>query len=413
MATRYWLGRSLRRAQVVTFSITAADTSTSYRVTIGVNTVSVSGLATVDLTAAALQAALSASDAGEFREISWSVSTSTITGTANIPGKPFTAVTSVSGGAGTIGAVTTTTTNSSPNDLTDANNWSAATLPVSGDSIVFENSPEGVFWNLDGFAAKDIVSCVVRDTMTGAIGLPTYSADGGYYEYRPTELEMQTCTTLTVEQSPQLGAEGQKFNVATNPCTATFNGQGGGSIGAEIAWFRGTNTTNVVNANGASLAIGALISHVVDLATLRMTTGSVVRVGRGVEIIETLSTTDSTLDIDNAGITTLTTDGDGSSVTIRGTTAIATANLYGGTVTYNSNGTIGTLTLGSQTRGGSIDFTQDRRPMTITNLVNAYVGSQFNDKDTRVTLSAGIKIPNGRLSDIQADFGVGRTYTIA
>lgn len=410
MSTRYFKPAQLKQAQVVTVTLTGYDATTTYKITIGNITVSVLGVGgTVATTAAALLTALTNSQAGEFLEVTWSVNSATITGTAVTAGTPFTATSSVSGGAGTIGSVTTTTVNKSPSDFGDSVNWD--TFPVSGDSLVIENCNIPILWNLDALSAIDIADAKIRGTFTEAAALPKHNADGDYEEYRPTEMTFGTCTALYQVEANGLQPGSRKFNVGANACTAQFFGAGNGAIGSEVTWFRGTNAANVVRINGASVAIAPISSMTAVIATLAMIAGAVARCGPGAGTLATVTLDASTLDVQTP-ITTLTAQG-GSNILCRQAMTIGTANLYGSTLIYNSSGTITTLTLGSQVSAGAIDFSGDTRAVTITNLVNAYVGSNFNDPGSRVTLSAGIKVPKGKLSQIAFDNGIDRTYTVS
>jgi hypothetical protein len=413
MATRYWLARSPKVAQVVTVTITGYDAATTYKITIGSTVVSVVGVTSANATATALQVALAASLAGEFREVLWTVSTATVTGTARTAGVPFTAASSVTGGGGTIGSVTTTVANSSPSDVNDANNW-GGTLPTGTDSIIAENCDIPMLWNLDAFSAVAIASVIFRDTFTAAVGLPTTNETGSssYTEYRPTELQFSTCTVLQQTEPAGATAAMRKFAVGANACTAQFIGAGSSpNIGNEVTWWRGTHANNAVSTQGASVAISPISSTTATVETMTAINGSTIRCGSGVGSMTTVSLTGSALDV-QSNITTLTMLR-GAAMKCRQTMTIGTCSLFGGTVIYNSNGTITTLTLGSQESPGTIDFSGDSRAVTITNLVNAYKGSRFNDPNARVTMSAGIKVPNGRLADITFDFGIGKTHTLS
>lgn len=132
MANNVWRGDAQAVAQVVTVVVTADDAATTYTITINSKTVSVLGAGTgVNDTATALQEALAASTIPEFQEVTWTVSTATITGTASTPGVPFTATSSVSGGTGTIGSVTQTVANSGPNVWSTPANWTLGYVPQS------------------------------------------------------------------------------------------------------------------------------------------------------------------------------------------------------------------------------------------------------------------------------------------
>lgn len=409
MATRYWTPAQSNRKQVSTFTVTAYDASTVYKITIGRAVVSVTGTTDAAGTASALQALLAASEYPQFQEMSWTYpgSGAVVTATASTAGTPFTFTASVTGGTGTISQATSTT-NTSENDVNDAANW-GGTLPGTGDSIVIENSDVDLLWNLDAFSAADITALTVRSTFTGKISLPTQNSNG-YYEYRPTELQMQTCTTLYEEQSGNLDAASRKYAVGANACTATFIGSGGGSVGSEITWFRGTNASNAVRTSGASVALAALASGSTTVATLNMVNGSVVSGSSGLAALTTVTNTDSTLDL-QSNITTYTQDGSSSASTFRQTMTIGTNNLRAGTCTDLSSGTWTTLALGTQTNGATVDFSQDKRAKTITNLINVYKGSTYNDPDNRTTMSAGFTIPNGSLGDVTMNLGIGKTYT--
>lgn len=92
--------------QTVTIVITGFDAATTYKVTIGSVTVSVTGNTDTATTASDLQVALAGSVDPGFASVIWTVAGSTITGSA--AHRAFTATSSVSGGTGTIGDVTTT-----------------------------------------------------------------------------------------------------------------------------------------------------------------------------------------------------------------------------------------------------------------------------------------------------------------
>lgn len=412
MSIRYWLGRVQPRAQVVTITVTAYDATTTYKVTMGVNVVSVLGSGgTTTTVATALLAALQATQYLEFSDVSWTSSTNVITGTAQTPGKPFTATSSVSGGAGTIGAVTTTTTNTSPNDVGDANNWSAATLPVTGDSIIVENSDVDMLWNLDSFAAADIAAFTRRATHTGKIALPAFNSSG-YYEYRATKLSMQTCTALTIEQSPSDGLEHIKIGTGANASAWSIYGQGGGTtLGNEPLWLDGANNSNTLVCDGGSVAIAKLSSDTATLSSIKAVGGSTLNFGTGVTFSSaTASLTNCTAYIQSA-ITTLTTDGNGSTI-VTGTATVGTLTINSGKVTYISSGTCTTLTVLAP---GAIDYSLDRRARTITNKVVLYEGATFNDPDATVTFGAtpAFQVVQGRLAKCNVDLGVNRSYVVS
>lgn len=91
--------------QVSTMTITAYDTATTYKVTIGGADVTQVGTGgTTTTTATALKDALNASVNANFTPITWTSSGAVITGTSDAPGVPYTPTTSVTGGTGTFAA---------------------------------------------------------------------------------------------------------------------------------------------------------------------------------------------------------------------------------------------------------------------------------------------------------------------
>ncbi len=190
MATKHWLGVASAVAQVATVQITAFDASTTYKITIGGEVISLVGDTDVNTTAAALQALLTASTHPYFAAITFSVATDTITLTAAVAGVPFVAASSVTGGSGTIGAVSETTASSGPCDWTSADNWSDASIPASADSVIYANSSVNCCYGLANSAVL-LVDLQIEQSYTGKIGLNratfTTSVDGNTEDITKTE----------------------------------------------------------------------------------------------------------------------------------------------------------------------------------------------------------------------------------
>lgn len=109
--------------QSSTITITGYDTATTYKVTIGgVDVTQVGTGGNAAMTAQALTTALNNSVDAGFAAITWSSTGAVITGKADAGGVSFTATTSVTGGAGTIGspvALVLSTSKSLAFDLVD------------------------------------------------------------------------------------------------------------------------------------------------------------------------------------------------------------------------------------------------------------------------------------------------------
>jgi len=236
MATTYFIGRATAVAQVGTVQITGMDgtpANTTYILTVGSQTVSVVGDTDEDTTAAALGAAWNASTHVYFTGVTASVTTDTITFTADTAGVPFVIVASVSGGTGTIGAYSATTASAGPNDWSTAGNWSGAAVPVNDDDVILRDSSVNICWGLDQSAVE--LDSLTRDkTHTGLIGLDymvfATSADGATtssldVEYRATALEIDTpILNIRRHTGPGTVAGSGRFNLnlGTVACEAVI-----------------------------------------------------------------------------------------------------------------------------------------------------------------------------------------------
>lgn len=199
MADKYWKPKAIAVAQVATVQVTGFDASTTYKLTVaGVDLVSEPGTTNADTTATNISNAWNNSTHPYATGITASVSTDTVTLTADVAEVPFTVTSSVSGGSGTIGSVTTTTSPTGPHTLDDATNWDGQTLPSSSDTIIFRDSSINVSWGLDGLSTTGH-TLKIEQSYTGRIGLDwravATSADGattdtGAQEYRAVYMQL-------------------------------------------------------------------------------------------------------------------------------------------------------------------------------------------------------------------------------
>lgn len=403
-ATVIWRGDAPAVKQVSTVQITANDVNTSYRITINGKIVAVNGNAGgVNSTATDLKTALDASTIPEFDEAVWTVNADTVTGTAATAGKPFTATSSVSGGTGTIGAVTTTTSSSGPNHFDTAANWSGGAVPVNADDIVFENSSIDCLYGLDQNAVAP-TSVTIRSTYTGKLGLARITSTG-YVEYRQRYYKSDIIT-LNVGDAAG-GAGSGRLLIDLDGATATVNVYSTGlsaetGLGALVLKntnastlnvFRGTVSVAPQAGETANFATGVRIGIVQGAANSVATVycGSGVTLGTITQDGGTLTT--------HSNITTINMTG-GEHVREAGTTT--TANIRGGTYYGKSTGSISTLTISST---GTVDFSRDNRTKTVSTC-NAYKGATIRDPSGAVVFTAGIDLGEGtRVQDVVLDVG--------
>ena len=157
MAKRTWIGGDTTVAQVETFQVTAADAASTYRLKVtdegGTEELIVTGAgdAAVNTCASNLSTAWNDSIHPLASSITASVSTDTVTLTADTVGIPFYVTADVSGGTGTIGSGTISTASRGPNDYNDPFNWKEGEIPAAGppgDDVVITGSVS-ILYGLD------------------------------------------------------------------------------------------------------------------------------------------------------------------------------------------------------------------------------------------------------------------------
>ena len=170
MTINYWIGQAEKVAQVTQVSITSNDASTTYTITIGGIDVSVTGAADAATTASNLASACNASTHPYFSVITWSSSGSTISGTADVAGVPFTYTVSTWNGSGAFNSTWTSTANGSPHNWNDADNWSEGNVPSKADAYdtVIADCDIDICWIPSSAGAA---SLRIEPTYTGRIGL--------------------------------------------------------------------------------------------------------------------------------------------------------------------------------------------------------------------------------------------------
>lgn len=346
MATNLFRGDAPPVAQVTTTTITAFDATTTYKVTINGKVVSVLGAASNNLTAAALQAALIASAIPEFLEVTWTVLTNVVTGTAATPGTPFTFTTSVSGGAGTIGAATTTTASSGPNDISTAANWTTGALPTGSDAVVFDGNTNAYF-GLTALAAIVPTSITFNPGFTGIVGLPDQNPLG-YFEYRQKFLQHVGTLVTNRSQSGRIKLDfGGTASVTVNQYAA-----GNPASGEKYAvTLKNTGATCTLNLQDGVVGLAPAAGDSVSFATVNM--GSLNNPASDAQLFGGSGATVTTLNQNGGQVTLLTNvttwnmPAFAGVATLQGSATIGTLNINGpGTMHLQTTGTTTALFLG-------------------------------------------------------------------
>lgn len=376
MSTRIWEPKAVAVAQVSTIQITADDAATTYKVTIGGITISVAGSGSgVNQTASDLKDALDASTHPYFAAVTWTVATDTITGTADTAGVPFTATSSVSGGAGTIGAVTESTAATGPNHWSEASNWSGETLPVATDTVVFANSNVNCCWGIDQNAIT-LAELRIEKSYTGKIGLNSVafatSADGATVntaapEYREVyhKISATVCDIgENMSQSSPAGSQRIMLDLGSNASTVTVFGTASSSseTGRPAVRLMCNHASTVLYVRSAPGGVGVAIDAAGETSTLSKisisdtSTSSKVYTSSGVTLT-TWEQTGGNNVMNLAGtLTTLTING--GNLRSEGDYTITTVTLNGGTYYSNHVKSAGNAITTGNINGGTLDGLQ-------------------------------------------------------
>lgn len=413
MATVRYTANAKPVQQVSTVQVTAFDAATTYIITINGKDVSVVGVTSTTLTAAALQEALSASTFPEFQEITWTVNGTTVTGTAVDAGMPFTYTKSTSGGTGTLGAVTTTVAASGPGLLSLTANYSTGALPAGGDTLIFENLQNINL--LDDTGALSGINLALIDfrNCSGNIGLPVWN--GRYNEYRNTYVALRTAILNFDCPDCQLA----RINSQTYVVEFVGEATGSPSIAnlPALVW-KGTNASNVLKLNSGSYGVAMFAGEVATILTLYVgyitqpesdvkltlgAVGSVVTLGGGIDM------TGGSVELFGSGMTGNVIMRIGAQrFVVRGTSGTYPLfTIHSGALEWLAGGTITNMTLGSDT---TFDASRSESTFTITNAVQGFKDCSFLDPMVRATW-AGIKANGCKVTDMTIDRGPDRTVT--
>lgn len=377
MATRYWLGAADVVMQVSTVQITADDAATTYTITIGNISVSVAGAGTgVNATASALQTALAASTHPYFSDVAWTVSTDTVTGTGNGSGAPFTAASSVTGGTGTIGAVTEATAPVSPHHYDHADNWSGNTVPTTNDTVVVPAGTVPILWGLDqsGTAINDFF---LEEGYTGYIGLNPHrfhvstSSEVSQAEYRESFL------TLDVDRIEIRGEPSRcnidNANASASTCQILNTGSASKDVGFPAVDYVCNHASSELHISGAPGGVGAGAKRATDactLGTISFTPNSAQAsfVGRRLTITNWYQR-GGTATLEAAANITLAEVNAGTLTTLGSGWLFTTMDVFGGTWRPMHQGSTNVIaTTLTVWEGGVVDFNRDRDAKTVTTI---------------------------------------------
>lgn len=400
-ANKNFIANEIRQAEIHTLTIggtpTAGDT-----VFLTINSKKITYTAitgdTTSSIASGLAALIRASREGEFSQFSLTVSAAIITITANAPGRPITATGSGSLSVGATGGTTITDAlvqgNLGPADANDINNWQGGVLPLTTDSLYFVNATYPMLYNTSFMSGFSLGGIYVKPTFTGGgIGLPLFAPEG-YREYRGGRFTVTACPILRVELPDAAGAGSFRFDTGGTASTVFILGNGNPGIGQEQVDWIGSSSSSTVEVLNAGVTIATGYGETASASAINGT-GSAISLGAGVTV-NNLTIDSCTVDA-RCNLPAVNMN-NGSSLTIRDSATMGTVQLDSGTLTHISSGNITTLYLGS---GATADFSQSRDPITITN-VDLNEGATLLDPYKRCTFTNAIGLPRtgGQLSGL-------------
>ncbi len=382
MATPRWIGAALPVAQISTITIANTwATADTLRVTVGTREIQLT--VGTDTTTALIATALSEmwngetqtgtgdhtfSDTGsnvpEFAEATATVSGSVVRLTGNTAGKPFTlSATETTAGSGTATAATVTAA-TGPNHWDNIDNWSTGVLPADADTVYIDNSSVSILYALDQSLIEPTAMHIAL-SFTGEIGLPEVS-DGDYYEYRDQYLKIGPAT-LKIGAGAGQGSRRMKNDCTTDVCALTVYATGTSADELPALIWKGTNASNSLVQVGGNVGVAMFGAETATLATINKSGGDLV-IGAGTTLSGALVHGGGTLNVNSAIATSLTqTAGD---TVIDGTGAVALLVVRGGSVVYNTTGTLGGDPVVSG--DGVLDFGQNPVAKTVTNPIDGF-----------------------------------------
>lgn len=357
-----------------------------------------------------LVSAWNASTEPEYMEVTAAASgSSAVSLTANTPGKPFTVSTTTveSNGSTSDNQTFTTTTagtaSAGPNHWDTAGNYDSNTVPVSSDDVYIEGHAVDILYGLNSSSVV-LETLNIAQNYTGRIGLPERNA-GGYPEYRETYLNVAS-KVVRIGYGTGAGSGRLKLNTGSTQASATafsiLNSGAPLENGVESILLKANNSSNSIQILKGSVGLCVVTNTTGNFSagasigfTDQQATDSKVRFGSGVSLA-TVNQFGGVVET-NSAVTTLNQQA-GTHTHQAGT--MGTANVDGGTLVYNSTGTITAANVGS---GAHLDLSKDTRRLTVSAL-DLHAQSRLSDPYRRVN-NLIVDLNRCSLSDVTIDLG--------
>lgn len=422
--TRYWLGAAIPVPEVKSYVFAgtwaASDTAT---ITINGKTLTLTAGTIVTVTqmasdmvdmingAAANQdegrSALGP-DVGEFAGLTASSVAGVVLITGADDGRPIGAITvdEVTAGDGTFepSATEVVTTGDGPNYADNIDNWSGDTVPIAGDTIVFDYQAAcGPKYNMAMAIAPAAI--YVTDGYKYGIGLPQINRDSASHPYDEHQATYMTFTSCTNVRINAINATAIKLDFGTAASTIVVDGTGrSGETGVPALLLKANHASNVLTVVNGDVALCLDSGVVGNLATLTIGGQGSPSVKTGDAVVLATVTVNSGTLVARTAITTLVING-GSVEQIGAAIGSTSLTINGGTFYPRSAGTHAAI----YQSAGMVDCTRDGQGRTVTNYY--MYGGSLKDPTGTLTLSNGLRI-YPKLSAVSLDLPPIKKYTL-
>lgn len=272
-----------------------------------------------------------------------------------------------------------------------------------GDDVYIRGTGVSILYSLNQ-STLTLNSLTQDSTFTGQIGLPRYNLTGSYLEYRPRFLAIGI-PTLTVGQGSSSGSGMVQIDCGSVESEWNVYSTGQSSQqGVPSLLLVGTNAGNVLNIQQGNVGVAFDLGVVSTVATVNVgfhqspQTDVTLTLGEGCTLT-TINQNGGNVTLSSATTAIVAYDG---TTSILGAATAASLDIQGGTVYYQSSGTITAAAVG---QGGTLDLSQgDGVTRTITNLTLS-PGSTFLDPNKSATFTNPFYFDGASLAKVTIDLG--------
>jgi hypothetical protein len=421
--TRYWLGAAIPVPEVKSYEFAgtwlATETAT---ITINGKTLTLTAGTVVTVTqmaadmvdmingAAANQdegrSALG-SAIGEFAPLTATSDAGVVLITGADDGRPIGTVTvGHTSAGGTFAASTpeTVTSGTGPNYADDIDNWSGDTVPIAGDTIVFDHhAAAGPKYNMAmGIAPASIQ---VTDGFRYGIGLSQVNKDTAAHpfdEHLPTYMTFTSCADVRVN-AVNAASIRLDFGAAASAITVESTGRSS-ETGVPALLLKANHASNSLNVVNGDVGVCMEAGSVGELGALSIGGQGAPSVKTGPGVVLATATVNAGSLVARSAITNLVVNG-GTVEQIGAAIGTTTLTINGGAFFPRSSGTHAAV----YQSAGIIDCTRDWQARTVTNYY--MYGGALKDPNGTLTLTNGLRI-YPKLSAVALDLPPIRKYTL-